>query len=175
MCPLVRLPDCIFRRICRIHLRGCQVGMPHHGLNSAHVSAVAQKMDRKRVAQGMRCDVLLDPGPLPIIFDQLPEALTPPLQFVKRSSELIPFKNVSREASRYFASAFFAAWPNGIIRSLCSSRQVIKPTAIFTSESFRLTSSVTRIPVAYKSSPYHGSLSDSHRTAGPEVSSPHLL
>ena len=76
MCPLVRLPDCIFRRICRIHLRGCQVGMPHHGLNSAHVSAVAQKMDRKRVAQGVRCDVLLDPGPLPIIFDQLPEALT---------------------------------------------------------------------------------------------------
>ena len=53
MCPLVRLPDCIFRRICRIHLRGCQVGMPHHGLNSAHVSAVAQKMDRKRVAQGV--------------------------------------------------------------------------------------------------------------------------
>ena len=78
--------------------------------------------------------------------------MTPPLQFVKRSSELIPFKNVSREASRYFASAFFAAWPNGIIRSLCSSRQVIKPTVIFTSESFRLTSSVTRIPVAYKSS-----------------------
>ncbi len=76
--PLVRpFPDCIFRlSICRIHLRGCGIQHGHHGLNSASHRPVAQKMCRKGMAQGVRCDIFLDSCTVPVILDDLPKALT---------------------------------------------------------------------------------------------------
>ena len=52
-----------------VDLGGGDVGMAEHGLDGAEVGAVHEEVGSKRVAQGVRADVLGDAGKAGVFFD----------------------------------------------------------------------------------------------------------
>ena len=70
----VNLPQS-FARDMRVDLRRRDVGMAEHGLDRTQVSAVFQQVRGKRMPQGMRRDVAVDPRLPGAALDNLPETL----------------------------------------------------------------------------------------------------
>ena len=75
-----------------------------------------------------------------------------PEQLAKRISEDLSSTICSLASVIYLIRAFFAAIPKGMALSLWASLQTIKLMERFTSLILKVINSVTRIPVAYKSS-----------------------
>ena len=50
--------------------------MSQHGLHSLNIRSAADEMGGKGMAQGVGSDICLDPGLVPVILHDLPEALT---------------------------------------------------------------------------------------------------
>lgn len=150
----IHIPDFIHIHI-QINLGGGYIRMSQHFLYTFQIRTVLHQMGCKGMPQRMWCDILLNPGRRGIGLQHLPESLPLigfPEQLTKRQSLSLWLKSSSLACSRYSFTAFFAAFPKGITLSFSLASQVMYPSFKFIFSSFSPISSLTRIPVAYKSS-----------------------